>query len=109
MPYRTDYQTVPASSTDAVLNGPGGVGRAGDVLERLVIVPLTPDPGVVSIKDGSGPAITLFVGSLGSGTFLVEKVSTNVYLGMRSVNGAWSVTTGANVEVKVAGRFGSAP
>lgn len=93
----TDYKTVAASQTDAVL---GPVGGAGDILERLIIVPATTGAGTVSIKDGSGSSINVFVtGTLSNLTPIV------VPIGARSMTGAWKVTTGANVSVIGVGRF----
>ena len=47
---RTDYEMVIASQTNQKL---GPVGGAGDVIERLIIVPETTAAGTVSIRDGS--------------------------------------------------------
>lgn len=93
----TDYETVAASQTDQVI---GPVGGAGDVLERLIIVPATTGAGTVSIKDGSGSSINVFV----TGT-LADLSPQIVQLGARSSGGAWKVTTGANVSVIAVGRF----
>ena len=99
VPYLTDYETVAASQTDQVL---GGAGKIGNVLERLIIVPASASPGVVSIKDGAGNAITVFAGGASSLTELRPSV---VELGARSTGGAWKVTTGANVSVIAIGSF----
>lgn len=95
--YRTDYETVAASQTDQAL---GPVGAAGDVLEKLIIIPAAVGAGNVSIKDGSGSAISVFV----TGT-LADLTPIVLPLGMRSASGAWKVTTGANVSVIAVGRF----
>lgn len=98
VPDITDYETIAASQTDQVLGG--GVGAVGDILERLIIVPATTGAGTVSIKDGAGSGINVFV----SGTLsdLSPKVIT---IGARSSSGGWKVTTGANVSVIAVGRF----
>lgn len=94
---RTDYETVAASETDQVM---GPVGAAGDILERLIIVPATTSAGTVSIKDGSGSSINVFVtGTLSNLTPII------VPIGARSTGGAWKVTTGAAVSVIAVGRF----
>jgi len=85
--------TVPSTSKT-------GVGNAGDYLSGLLIVPATTGPGTVSIQDGSGSAINVFV----SGT-LPSTASFFVPIMACSVNGAWSVTTGANVSVIATGQF----
>lgn len=92
-----DYETVAASQTDQVL---GATGAKGDVIERLIIVPATTSAGNVSIKDGSGSAISIFAtGTLSDLTPIV------IPLGAISTNGAWKVTTGAAVSVIAVGRF----
>lgn len=95
--FSKDYETVAASQSDQAL---GTTGVAGDVLERLVIIPATVSAGNVSIKDGSGSAISVFV----TGT-LPSLVPIVVNLGIRSTSGAWKVTTGAAVSVIAAGQF----
>jgi hypothetical protein len=99
--YNTDYETVAASQTDQVL---GTTGTKGDVLERVLVIPGTTSPGVVSIKDGSaGGSITLFTGGAGSVATLTPFV---IRVGARSTGaGGWRVTTGANVSVIAVGRF----
>jgi hypothetical protein len=95
--YKEDYETVAASQTDQVL---GPVGKKGDIIERLVIVPATTGAGTVSIKDGAGSGITVFV----SGT-LSDLSPIVIPLGVRSTSGAWQVTTGTNVSVIAVGSF----
>ena len=92
-----DYETVAASQSDQSL---GPVGGAGDVLERLIIVPATTGAGNVSIKDGSGSAISVFV----TGT-LSNLTPIEIPLSAISTSGAWKVTTGANVSVIAVGQF----
>lgn len=93
------YETVAASQTAQVL---GGAGAVGDVLTTLLIVPATTSPGAVSVKDGSGSAITVFTGGA---TSVADLTPIIVRLGIASVSGAWSVTTGAAVSVVAAGYF----
>lgn len=96
----SDYETVEASQTDQVL---GPVGKAGDILETLIITPLaTLSPGAVSIKDGSGSSITIFSGGASS---LVDYKPIVVHVSARSVSGGWKVTTGASVNVNAIGSF----
>lgn len=96
-PAHTDYELVAASQSTQTL---GPVGGAGDVLERLIIIPATTGAGTVAIKDGSDAAMNVFV----AGT--LSDLSTIVIpIGARSRVGAWQVTTGANVSVIAVGRF----
>ena len=95
-----DYETVAASQTDQVL---GATGAAGDYLAGLLIIPAVVACGAVSIKDGSGSSITLFVG--GGVTALPACIPFFVPLGAKSTAGGWKVTTGANVSVFAVGNF----
>lgn len=96
MPARTDYETVAASQTDQVL---GPVGKAGDVLERLIVT--CSGAGVtntVSIKDGAGSSIPVVPTAAPAGVYSIP-------IGARSTGGGWSVTTAATVTVIGVGRF----
>lgn len=92
-----DYETVAASQSDQAL---GAAGAAGDWLQRLIIVVATAATAQVQIKDGSGSAITVFPNSPGGGvgTYTIE-------VGMKSLSGAWKVTTGAGASVIAVGDF----
>lgn len=94
-----DYETVAASQTDQVL---GATGAVGDYLSHLLVVPASTSPGAVSIKDGSGTAITVFAGGTGSVTSLAPFA---IPLNMLSASGAWKVTTGASVSCIGVGSF----
>lgn len=98
---RTDYEVVVASQTSQKL---GPVGGAGDVVQRLIIVPETTGAGTVTLRDGSGSAVafgqTVFV----AGT-LSDLHPIIIELGARSQSADWNVTTGANVHVIAVGRF----
>ena len=93
----TDYELIAAGQTTQAL---GPTGRAGDVLEKLIIVPETTGAGTVAIKDGSDTAINVFV----SGT-LSDLHTIVIPIGARSRSGGWQVTTGTNVHVIAVGRF----
>ena len=99
IPVGTEYETVAASQTDQVL---GATGATGDYLAGLVVVPATTSPGAISIKDGGGSAITVFTGGASSVSNLVP---FTIPLGVKSLAGAWKVTTGANVSVFAIGEF----
>lgn len=92
-----DYETVAAGQSDQSL---GATGAAGDWLRGLLIVPGTTSAGTVSIKDGAGGAINVFV----TGT-LADLKPIWVPLWIKSTGGAWKVTTGADVTVIAVGNF----
>lgn len=98
-----DYDNVAAGQTDQAV-GPTG-GAAGDLLANIILVPLTVAMGAVSIKDGGGPAITIYPGVPAGGSYIVDKAPSIVELGMRSQAGPWRVSTGPNVEVIVTGEL----
>lgn len=93
------YETVAASATDQSL---GATGATGDYISHIVVVPTTTSPGAVTIKDGTGAAITVFAGGASS---LNNLAPFAVPLGIRSKNGAWKVTTGATVSAIAVGNF----
>lgn len=94
-----NYETVAAGQTGQVL---GLVGKVGDYIERLIIIPATTSPGLVTIIDGS-TSIPIMV----AGTTTIAPIVVD--LGMYSVNGVWSVTTGSNVSVIAVGSFTRSP
>lgn len=94
-----EWETVAASATAQAI---GATGATGDWISHIIIVPATTSPGAVSIKDGAGSAITIFAGGASSVTSLVP---FTVALDMKSLAGAWSVTTGTNVSAIAVGNF----
>ena len=101
-----DYVYIGGSQTDAPLAGPGG-GVIGDILEQLIIIPLTFVLGAVDLKDGTlGTYQNLYVGSVGTSTFMVEYYPSILELPrISAAAGGWIVTTGPNVAVLATGRF----
>lgn len=93
-----EYETVAASQTAQVI---GPTGAVGDILVGLLVIPATVNPGSVAILDNA-TSITVFAGGSASVSNLVPFF---VPLNMASVNGAWKVTTGANVSVIAVGNF----
>jgi hypothetical protein len=92
---------VAASQTNYALQTTAGA--AGDYLAVLMIVPGNTSPGAVTFKDGTGGAsITAFPGGANSVAVLAP---FPFVVNARSVDGAWSVTTGANVTVWASGEF----
>jgi hypothetical protein len=89
------YETVAASQTDQVL---GASGAIGDFLYGVLIQPATTTPGNVILKDGA-TTIWTFPG----GTTTIAPLV--VPLGFPSRNGAFSLTTGANVSCIAVGNF----
>lgn len=95
-PAGLEYETVAASATDQVL---GTSGAAGDYLSHIVIQPATTGAGTVTVKDDTTVIFTFTTGTL------ADLSPKTVPLGLFSVNGAWKVTTGANVAVLGIGDF----
>lgn len=93
-----EYETVAASQTAQVLGASGG---AGDYIAGLLVIPATTSPGAISLLD-NGTSISVFTGGASSVSNLVPFF---IPLGIKSVNGPWKVTTGANVSVIAVGNF----
>lgn len=96
--YGVTYATVAASQTAQVL---GATGATGDYLAGVLVIPATTSPGAVSILDNA-TSITVFTGGATSVSNLVPFM---VPVGAASKNGAWKVTTGANVSCIAIGKF----
>jgi hypothetical protein len=94
----TGYETVAASATAQVL---GTTGALGDYVAGLLVIPATTSPGNVLLLDNA-TSITVFTGGASSVSNLVPFF---IPLGLKSVSGAWKVTTGANVSVIASGNF----
>lgn len=88
------YETVAASQTAQVL---GGSGAAGDQIARLIITVATAATSTVTLLDNA-TSIPIMAANTAIGVYVVD-------LGMRSVSGAWKVTTGAGVTVVAVGKF----
>ena len=94
-PYRYQYETVAASQTGQVL---GGTGATGDYVQRLIINTITVATAGVTLIDGS---TSIVIQTAASGVIGVQSVE----IGVASVSGAWSVTTGAGATVVAVGIF----
>lgn len=92
------YETVAASATAQIL---GSTGATGDYISGLLVIPATTSPGAVTLLDNA-TSISVFAGGTSSVSNLVPFF---VPLGIKSVSGAWKVTTGANVSVIGIGSF----
>ena len=93
-----EYHTVAASQTAHVLGAPGAIG---DYIAGLLVVPATTSPGNVILLDNAASK-TVFTGGASSVSNLVPFF---IPCGFKSLNGAWKVTTGANVSVIASGNF----
>jgi len=93
-----EYETVAAGQTAQVL---GATGGTGDYLTGLLIIPATTSPGNVLLLD-KATSITVFAGGASS---VVSLVPFFIPIEANSVDGAWKVTTGANVSVFATGNF----
>lgn len=93
--FNTMYETVAVSQTDQVL---GNVGKTGNLLEKLVVTVSTAATSTVSIKDGSGAAISVVAANTPIGVYSID-------IGAASAAGAWKVTTGAGASVIAVGNF----
>lgn len=94
----SEYETVAASQTAQVL---GTTGGTGDYIKGLLVIPATTSPGNVLLLDNA-TSITVFTGGATSVSNLTPFF---IPLGMKSVSGAWKVTTGSNVSVIGIGNF----
>ena len=98
--YTANYTSVSPSST-VTLAGTGG-GAKGDFIAGVLVVPTSLSPGAISISDGGGGGITIVAGGASSLSNLVPFLCP---LGIRSISGSWSITTGSGASVVVTGGF----
>lgn len=97
--FQTDeYETVAASQAAQAL---GATGATGDYIAGILVIPATTSPGVVTLLDNA-TSIPVFVGGASSVSNLIPFF---VPLGIKSVSGAWKITTGANVSCIGVGNF----
>lgn len=97
-----NYETVAASQTAQVL---GPTGATGDYLSHCVVYPATTSPGVVTVFDNTSSATNNVIAFPGGATSVSNLAPFAIPVGAVSVNGAWKVTTGANVIVTCHGKF----
>lgn len=95
-----DFQQAPASATTRLI-GQKGVGADGDIIEGILITPITTSPGSVVLTDGA-ISIEIFHGGAVS---LADLRPFYAKLGAKSINGAFSLVLGANVKATAFGRF----
>lgn len=94
----SEYETVAASQTAQVI---GSTGGTSDYISHIIVIPATTIPGNVLLLDNA-TSITVFAGGASSVSNLVP---FTIYLGMKSVSGAWKITTGSNVSCIAVGDF----
>ncbi len=97
--FASDYETVAASQTAQAL---GATGAAGDYIAGILVIPATVAGGVVTLLDNA-TSIPVYVG--GATTALVDVKPFWIQLGIKSVSGAWKITTGANISCIAVGNF----
>lgn len=90
------YETVAASQTAQVM---GTTGKAGDFLSHVVLQPTTTAAGTCIVYDNTTAILTFTTGTLGDLRPIVLPLNAS------SVNGAWKITTGANVTATAFGDF----
>lgn len=95
-PLANEYETVAAGQTAQVL---GATGATGDYLDKIIIQPATTGAGTCTVLDNATVIYTFTAGTLGDLKPLV------VPLGLKSVSGAWKITTGTNVAILAIGNF----
>lgn len=93
-----EYETVAASQTAQAL---GATGATGDLINGILVIPATTSPGNVLLLDNA-TSITVFAGGASSVSNLVPFF---IPLGIKSVSGAWKITTGSNVSCIGVGNF----
>ena len=83
---------IAAGSTDTA------AGNANDLLDSILVIPVTKSPGLVSMEDGAGTNRTLFAGGTDSVSTLIP-----FPIDLRNVAAgtAWEITTGSDVAVIV--------
>lgn len=93
-----EYETVAASQTAQAL---GATGATGDYIEGVLVIPATTSPGNVLLLDNA-TSITVFTGGASS---VADLKPFYIPLRIKSVSGAWKLTTGANVSCIGMGNF----
>lgn len=94
----SQYETVAASQTTQTL---GATGAIGDYLDHVTVFPASTSPGVVTILDGTTP----WGGFAGGVSSVANLIPFSIPVGATSKNGAWIITTGANVSCTGVGTF----
>jgi hypothetical protein len=88
------YETVAVGQTDQVIGSTGGVN---DFLARIIVAVSTSATSTVTVKDGSTTILSI-PANTPIGIYSIE-------IGVRSKEGAFSITTGAGASVLAVGDF----
>jgi len=96
VPAAVHLEDVAKSQTGQVL---GSTGKTGDFLSHIVVVPETTGAGTIALLDGSVSRNIFIAGTLSN------LQPFTIWFNARSVNGAWSLTTGDNVHAICVGSF----
>ena len=101
------WNTTAASLTAVKLSSTSGgtTGTTGDYLSHCVITPTSTSPGAVQVFDGTNTAANDVINFAGGASSVSNLVPFSVPVGSLSINGAWEITTGANVSVSCYGKF----
>lgn len=94
------YQIVIANQAAKIISPLTGLGAIGDTLDGIWIYPATTTPGNVIVLD-LATVVWQLTGALTLGSIIPVYIPLN----WRSVNGAWKITTGANVSCAAWGQF----
>jgi hypothetical protein len=92
---RLVYETVAAGQTAQVF---GTTGAVGDYLSHVVLQPAAVGAATTTVLDGTTVIYTYTAGTLADLRPII------VPIGARSVNGAWKITTGANMAALAVGK-----
>lgn len=92
---RLTYEAVAAGQTAQVF---GSTGAVGDYLSHVIFQPAAVGAGTSTILDGTTVIFTVTAGTL------MDLRPIIVPVGSRSVNGAWKITTGANMAATAHGK-----
>jgi hypothetical protein len=94
--YIADRETVAAGQTAQAM---GDVGAKGDWLSHVIFQPTTTAAGTSTILDDSTVLFTYTTGTLADLRPIIVPIN------LKSINGAWKITTGANMTATAFGDF----
>jgi hypothetical protein len=97
----TNSRYVRVANNSTNVNVQISSGAVGDFISHLKITPLSMNPGSITLWDNTAP-LTIFVGGINSVPSLIGWTD---FCNMRSTNGKWKLTVGANLTVIVVGDF----
>jgi hypothetical protein len=98
----SNYETIAASQTGQAM---GASGATGDYLSHCVIYPTSTSPGVLTVFDSTSSTANNVITFAGGASSLSNLSPVVIPVGAISLNGAWKVTTGANMLAICYGKF----